>query len=92
MTENLHLEKAVLVSDPLNWYEQEMVSVEMFPLPTEPGTIRIVFKSIDDFMVYMDFCEWDLEANWRWCETWLWGTIPSTVNCAWLYKHGYRPF
>ena len=58
------LTKAVKVSDPNNWYEETAITVSMFSLPTEPDTIRVIFKSIDDFLVYQDFSEWGKQANW----------------------------
>lgn len=92
MDKDLRLERTVNVSDSWNWYERDTITAQMFPLPTSPDTIRIIFKSIDDFMVYIDFDEWNQEANWKWCEKWLWNHIPNTVNCEWLYTHGYRNF
>ena len=56
------------------------------------STVRISFLSVDDFIVYQDFNEWDVVANWRWCKEWLFDRIPDTVDCDWLYEHGYRPF
>lgn len=93
MNKDLYLEKTVNVSDPWNWYQENTIKVSMFSMaPEYPNTIRIMFESIDDFMVYMDFEEWEQEANWKWCKQWLWDCIPNTIDCEWLFTHGYRNF
>lgn len=87
----MKLEKTVKVSDPWKWYNRPSVNVKMWILPGGT-TVRILFLSIDDFSVYQDFDEWNVDANWQWCKEWLFDKIPNTVSCEWLYEHGYRPF
>lgn len=88
----MKLTKKVKVSDPNMWYGQEEITVEMWHDNIfEDDTVRIMFDSIDDFQVYRDFNEWDLEANWQWCKTWLWNKIPEVVDTDWMYEHGYAP-
>lgn len=91
MWEELLLEKKVKVSDTWRWYDRSSVRVKMWVLH-DNSTVRISFLSVDDFIVYQDFNEWDVVANWRWCKEWLFDRIPDTVDCDWLYEHGYRPF
>lgn len=91
MGEELLLEKKVKVSDTWRWYDRSSVRVKMWVLH-DNSTVRISFLSVDDFIVYQDFNEWDVVANWRWCKEWLFDRIPDTVDCDWLYEHGYRPF
>ena len=91
MLEELLLEKKVKVSDTWRWYDRSSVRVKMWVLH-DNSTVRISFLSVDDFIVYQDFNEWDVVANWRWCKEWLFNRIPDTVDCDWLYEHGYRPF
>jgi hypothetical protein len=91
MLEELLLEKKVKVSDTWRWYDRSSVRVKMWVLH-DNSTVRISFLSVDDFIVYQDFNEWDVVANWRWCKEWLFDRIPDTVDCDWLYEHGYRPF
>lgn len=91
MGEELLLEKKVKVSDTWRWYDRSSVRVKMWVLH-DNSTVRISFLSVDDFIVYQDFNEWDVVANWRWCKEWLFNRIPDTVDCDWLYEHGYRPF
>ena len=91
MLEELLLEKKVKVSDTWRWYDRSFVRVKMWVLH-DNSTVRISFLSVDDFIVYQDFNEWDVVANWRWCKEWLFDRIPDTVDCDWLYEHGYRPF
>lgn len=87
------LSKTVRVSDPAIWYGQSEITVEMWHDDfLDDGAVRIMFSSIDDLLIYRDFNEWELDANWRWCKTWLWNTIPEEVSCEWLYEHGYAPF
>lgn len=89
----MKLTKKVKVSDPNMWYGQDEITVEMWHDDIfEDDTIRIMFDSIDDFQIYRDFNEWDLEANWKWCKTWLWDKIPEVVDTDWMYEHGYVPF
>lgn len=92
--ERRHIEKTVSVSDPDMWYGKDSITAEMFnlQLPKDKETVRILFKSCDDFMVYRDFHEWDLDGNWEWCKEWLWNNIPDTVCVEWLYRHGYVKF
>lgn len=91
MWEELLLEKKVKVSDTWRWYDRSSVRVKMWVLH-DNSTVRISFLSVDDFIIYQDFNEWDVVANWRWCKEWLFDRIPDTVDCDWLYEHGYRPF
>lgn len=91
MWEELLLEKKVKVSDTWRWYDRSSVRVKMWVLH-DNLTVRISFMSIDDFIVYQDFQEWGVVENWRWCKEWLFDRIPDTVDCDWLYEHGYRPF
>ena len=91
MWEELLLEKKVKVSDTWRWYDRSSVRVKMWVLH-DNSTVRISFLSVDDFIVYQDFNEWDVVANWRWCKEWLFDRIPDIVDCDWLYEHGYRPF
>lgn len=84
------LEKTVNVSDPDLWYGEPTVTAVMKNLPN--NTIRIIFLSIDDKMIYRDVEFTSFYSTWDWCKEWLWDKIPDTIDTAWLYEHGYMPF
>lgn len=87
------LSKKIKVSDPCWWYGESEITVEMWHDDIlDESTVRIMFLSIDDFIMYRDFNEWDLPDNWEWCKTWFWDKLPSEVNYDWLCEHGYVPF
>ena len=88
--------KILNVSDPENWYHSNKISCEMYHPKHWDGpnkdTVRILFKSYDDFMMYRDFNYYDLEGNWKFCMEHYFSQLPDTVNVEWLYEHGYVPF
>lgn len=91
MTEHRNVfEKSIRVAEPELWYGQKYITVSLFMLLD--GTARILFRSIDDFMVYQDINDWDAEANQEWAKIYLWDNIPENVSLTWLYRHGYKPF
>ena len=84
--------KILNVSDPENWYHSDEIICEMFHLFGCEDTVRILFKSYDDFMMYRDFDYYGLDSNWEFCMEHYFNKLPDTVNVEWLYEHGYVPF
>ena len=91
-----YVHKLLNVSDPNSWYHSNKISCEMYHPKHWDGpnkdTVRILFKSYDDFMMYRDFNYYDLEGNWKFCMEHYFSQLPDTVNVEWLYEHGYIPF
>lgn len=91
-----YVHKLLNVSDPNNWYCSDKIICGMYHPKHWDGenkdTVRILFKSYDDFMMYRDFDYYDLEGNWRFCMEHYFNELPDTVNVEWLYQHGYVPF
>lgn len=42
------------VRDKENWYNTNSIICQVFTLPQHLNTVRILFKSYDDFMMYVD--------------------------------------
>jgi len=84
--------KILNVSDPENWYQSDEIICKMFPLFDREDTVRILFKSYDDFMMHRDFDYYNLDGNWEFCMKHYFNKLPDTVNVEWLYEHGYVPF
>ena len=88
--------KILNVSDPENWYYSDKIICEMVHPKhwnyTDKSTVRILFKSYDDFMMYRDFKCFSLDGNWKFCMEHCFNKLPDTVNFEWLYEHGYVPF
>jgi hypothetical protein len=84
------IQKNIGVTEPEYWYGQNDVAVSLFTL--SDGAARIMFNSIDDFMVYQDVSDWSADANLEWAKEYLWDNLPEKVSLDWLYKHGYRPY
>ena len=88
--------KLLNVSDPENWYCSDKIICEMVHPKhwnyTDRSTVRILFKSYDDFMMYRDFKCFSLDGNWKFCMEHCFNKLPDTVNFEWLYEHGYVPF
>ena len=99
--------KLLNVSDPENWYSSDKIICEMchpkYWNGPDKDTVRILFKSYDDFMMYRDFKCYDfmmyrdfkcysLDGNWKFCMEHYFNKLPDTVNVEWLYEHGYVPF
>lgn len=94
--EPFFVKKLLNVSDPNNWYHSNMIICEMFHPKhwdgSDKDTIRIIFTSYDDFMMYCDFNYYNLDSNWKFCMEHYFNKLPNTVNVEWLYEHGYVPF
>ena len=88
--------KLLNVSDPENWYSSDKIICEMYHLKYGPnkdiGTVRILFKSYDDFMMYRDFNYYSFGGNWKFCMEHYFNKLPDTVDVEWLYEHVYVPF
>ena len=54
------LTKTVEVSDAYLWYGENEIEVKMWRLRENQSTVRIMFCSIDDRLIYRDFDEWGL--------------------------------
>lgn len=92
-----YVSKLLNVSDPHNWYYSDKIICEMFHPKYwndthDKDTVRIMFKSYDDFMMYRDFNYYDLKGNWSFCMEHYYNELPDTVDVEWLYRHGYVPF
>lgn len=91
-----YVHRLLNVSDSHNWYYSDKIICEMYHPEHWDGpnkdTVRIMFKSYDDFMMYRDFDYYNLDANWKFCMEHYYNELPDTVNVEWLYEHGYVPF
>lgn len=91
-----YVHKLLNVSDPESWYRSNKIICEMFHPKylngSYEGTVRILFKSYDDFMMYRDFDYYGLDSNWEFCMEHYFNKLPDTVDVDWLYEHGYVPF
>lgn len=91
-----YVHKLLNVYDPENWYHSDKIICEMFHSKHWDGphkdTVRILFKSYDDFMMYRDFDYYSLGKNWKFCMKHYFNKLPDTVDVDWLYKNGYVPF
>lgn len=83
--------KEIKVSDPVNWYDKNKIKVSMWnnKFSTNKDTVRLMFFSIDDFMMYKDFDKGDLETNWYCCYE-DYEKLPKVVSVQWLLDHGYK--
>lgn len=91
-----YVSKLLNVSDPESWYYSDKIICEMYHPKYWDGpnedTVRILFKSYDDFMMCRDFDYYGLDGNWKFCMEHYFNNLPNTVNVEWLYEHGYVPF
>lgn len=85
------ISKGIKVSDPVNWYDKNKIKVSMWNnrFSINKDTVRIMFFSIGDFLMYKDFDKGDLETNWNRCyENYV--KLPKTISVRWLLDHGYE--
>ena len=91
-----YVHKLLNVSDPNSWYYSDKIICEMYHPKHWNGpdkdTVRILFKSYDDFMMYRDFNYYSLDGNWKFCMKHYFNKLPDTVDVDWLYENGYVPF
>lgn len=91
-----YVHRLLNVSDPESWYHSNKIICEMFHSKhwdsQNKDTVRILFKSYDDFMMYRDFDYYNLDSNWKFCVEHYFNNLPDTVSVEWLYEHGYVPF
>ena len=85
------MSKRIRVSDPEKWYGKGEIEVSMWHNKsfTCKDSVRIMFQSIDDFAMYRDFDEADLDTNWsRCCE--IFYNLPEKISVQWLLDHGFE--
>lgn len=81
------MNKEINVLDPVNWYSKTKIKVSIFSI--NKNTVRIMFSSIDDFMMYKDFDKGDLKTNWNCCYE-VYEKLPKAISVQWLLDHGYE--
>lgn len=91
------LTKTVKVSDPYRWYGQKQIEIKLMVTPEykSQADVRILAKSIDDFMMYHAkpcFNDDQLAALYKSAKTHMYDTMPRKISVDWLLKHGYDVF
>ena len=97
MYDKRELCKTVKVSDPENWYGRDTVEVKLFICPeyNKKTNVRILIKSIDDFMMEHTrdcYSQADIDATYKQMKQYMFDRLPDEISCTWLFEHGYCEF
>ena len=80
--------------DKENWYNTNSIICQVFTLPQHPNIVRILFKSYDDFMMYVDVQaaqDDEVENLFTFCVSFC-KMMPYMVSVSYLVSLGFKQF